>query len=237
MALLDKLSKGVTDLGQKTKGFTEVSKLTFMISEQEKFISDKQLQIGKLYATIHKDDFEEEFSGMMSAIGEAEKRILDWKEQIKTIKGVVCCEKCGAELAAGAGFCTSCGTAVPRASTPTITSDYKCDNCGAPVTAEMKFCVSCGKPVDFKTLANRKTCRNCGAMIEDGMRFCTTCGAPVEQDEPVQGLEPDMQVDANTSVEEPALENTETKNSCPHCGAEMSEEMEFCTECGQKIRE
>lgn len=235
MALLDRLSKGVTDLGQKTKGFTEVSKLTFMISEQEKFISDKQLQIGKLYAIIHKDDYEEEFSGMMAAIGEAEKRILDWKEQIKTIKGVVCCEKCGAELTAGASFCTSCGAAVPQVTTTPVTSGYRCDNCGAPVTEEMKFCVSCGNPVDFQTLANRKTCRNCGALIEDGMKFCTECGAPVEQDEPVMEIEPDVQVVADACVAETEAEKNETQNSCPHCGAEITEVMEFCTECGQKV--
>ena len=48
------------------------------------------------------------------------------------------CSACGAELAADARFCPSCGTSVAAA----------CSSCGAPLASNARFCASCGTPVE-----------------------------------------------------------------------------------------
>lgn len=101
----DKLSKTVTEVSQKTiakaKELADTSRLNSMISEEEKVIANQYFQIGKLYVSVHKDDFEDDFAGMIGAIAEAEAKIKDFKMQIQDIKGVQRCEKCGAEVPNG----------------------------------------------------------------------------------------------------------------------------------------
>ena len=40
-------------------------------------------------------------------------KIRDYKHQIKDIKGVSVCEKCGAEVAVNSAFCSACGAPMP----------------------------------------------------------------------------------------------------------------------------
>src|SRR4051794_4543230 len=44
------------------------------------------------------------------------------------------CPSCGSEAAAGAKFCSECGTPLARA----------CPSCGTPADAAAKFCAECG---------------------------------------------------------------------------------------------
>ena len=66
MAFFDKLSKTVTEVSQKTiakaKELADTSRLNSMISEEEKVIANQYFQIGKLYVSVHKDDFEDDFA-------------------------------------------------------------------------------------------------------------------------------------------------------------------------------
>jgi len=192
MAFFDKLSKTVTEASQKTiaktKELADTSRLNSMISDEEKSITNQYFQIGKLYASLHKDDYEEDFAGMIAAIAEAEAKIRDYKKQIQDIKGVQRCEKCGAEVANGAAFCSSCGATMPKIQTPVAADVVKCENCGTEVKKGMRFCTSCGKPMQSAAVvttaepeatvevAQEKVCPNCGAKIEDGVAFCTECG-------------------------------------------------------------
>lgn len=190
MAFLDKLSKSVTEASQKTiaktKELADTSRLNSMISEQEKIITNQYFQIGKLYVSIHKDNFEDDFSGMIVAIADAEAKIRDYKKQIQDIKGVQRCEKCGAEVPNGAAFCSSCGATMPKIQVSESIDYVKCENCGTDVKNGMRFCTSCGKPMEavivpvakepvVETVAE-KICSNCGAKLEDGLAFCTECG-------------------------------------------------------------
>lgn len=194
MAFFDKLSKTVTEASQKTiaktKELADTSRLNSMISEEEKVITNQYFQIGKLYVSIHKDDFEDDFAGMIGAIAEAEAKIRDYKKQIQDIKGVQRCEKCGAEVPNGAAFCSSCGATMPKIQAP-VSADYiKCENCGTEVKKGMRFCTSCGKPMDAVAASHAETetetetmqekvCSNCGAKVEDGVAFCTECGTKI----------------------------------------------------------
>ena len=91
MAFFDKLSKTVTEVSQKTiakaKELADTSRLNSMISEEEKVIANQYFQIGKLYVSVHKDDFEDDFAGMIGAIAEAEAKIKALEAQSKaTVK-------------------------------------------------------------------------------------------------------------------------------------------------------
>lgn len=192
MAFFDKLSKTVTEASQKTiaktKELADTSRLNSLISDEEKTITNQYFQIGKLYASLHKDDYEEDFAGMIAAIADAEAKIRDYKKQIQDIKGVQRCEKCGAEVANGAAFCSSCGATMPKIQAPVAVDVVKCENCGTEVKKGMRFCTSCGKPMQSAAVvttpepeatvevAQEKVCPNCGAKIEDGVAFCTECG-------------------------------------------------------------
>lgn len=186
MAFFDKLSKSVTEVGQKTiaktKELADTSKLNVMISEQERIITNQYLQIGRMYASIHKDDFEDEFKEMIAAIADADAKIKDYEKQIQEIKGVQCCEKCGAEVPDGAAFCSSCGAAMPDVQEPVSAGYIKCENCGAEIQEGMRFCTSCGKPVEAVSAALEENqpdvspeggCPDCSTNAGDGSDSCT----------------------------------------------------------------
>lgn len=190
MALFDTFSKKASEAGQnalqKAKELSDISRLNAMISDEEKSINNLYYQIGKLYVTIHKDNPEPDFSGVINSIIEAETRIKNYRQQIQDIKGVQRCTKCGAEVLRGAAFCSGCGATMPKAEA-VIPNDYiKCENCGATVKKGMRFCTSCGTPIEttpsvvvapvIKTEMVERVCPNCGTKAESDVAFCTECG-------------------------------------------------------------
>lgn len=192
MAFWDNLGQKASDTTtkamQKAKEMADIAKLNSMISEEETKINNSYYQVGKLYVTMHPHDHEEEFAGMISSLAEAEEKIKNYRQQIQDIKGVQRCEKCGAEVANGSAFCSSCGATMPKIQTPVATDVVKCQNCGTEVKKGMRFCTSCGKPMETISVApvaqeatveatQEKVCFNCGAKVEDGVAFCTECGA------------------------------------------------------------
>lgn len=197
MAFFDDLGKKLSQAGQtavqKTKEMTDIARINGLISDEEKKVNNNYYQIGKLYVAMHQSDFENDFSGMITAIRESETKIRDYKQQIQDIKGVVRCEKCGAEVASSVAFCSSCGAPMPKQTLTSSSSDslIKCGGCGAMVDKNMRFCTSCGKPTaDITTTANETTpivnqpvdettlnkCPNCGVEVAEGLAFCTECG-------------------------------------------------------------
>lgn len=118
MAFWDNLSKKASEaadkVAQQAKVISETAKLNSAVSEEERKINTNYSEIGKLYVSMHKDDCEEAFAAMVAAIAESEAKIVDYKEQIKVIKGVQVCEKCLAEMPRGTAFCSACGAAMPK---------------------------------------------------------------------------------------------------------------------------
>lgn len=190
MALFDNIGKKASEAGQnvlqKAKEMSDISRLNAMISGEEKTINNTYYQIGKLYVTIHKDNPEPDFSGMISSIAEAETRVKDYKRQIQDIKGVQRCEKCGAEVSKGAAFCSSCGATMPKVESAIPDGYVTCENCGAAVKKDMRFCTSCGKPMEIAAPIDvvpaieaeviERECPNCGAKLKGDVAFCTECG-------------------------------------------------------------
>lgn len=193
MAFLDNLGKKVTEAGQKTiqktKELSEISKLNSIISDEEKRINNFYSQIGKLYISLHHDDCEEDFSGMISMIDESETKIKEYQKEILNIKGVQHCEKCGAEIQRDAAFCSSCGTTTPKIQLIDMDEFVKCGDCGELVKRGMRFCTSCGKPMEICSAGatldivieenEERKCQNCGTMIPNDSAFCTECGTKI----------------------------------------------------------
>ncbi len=190
MSFFDNLGKKASETTakavQKAQELSEITRLNSLISETEKKINTTYYQIGKLYVSVHGSDGETDFVGMVEAVREGERKISEYRRQIQDIKGVQRCEKCGAEVARGAAFCSSCGAPMPRAEEPVPDDVVQCENCGAIVKRGMRFCTSCGKPMaapeapisaPVEEEHGEKICPSCGAKIEGDTAFCTECGA------------------------------------------------------------
>ncbi|XP_052082351.1 uncharacterized protein LOC127719991 isoform X2 [Mytilus californianus] len=90
-------------------------------------------------------------------------------------------ESCGAEIPAGARFCTGCGTEVQ---TPVPVKTTLCPSCNNIVKEGYKFCYSCGGKIDPSLFIDR-VCngtkddgQKCNTVLTSGNRFCPSCGTP-----------------------------------------------------------
>ena len=102
MSLWDNITQkaaAVTDKAvHQAKNFTEQVKLRNQISEAQSTITDCYTQIGKQYAAAHPEDFDEAYAPMMAAIAGANRQIASLQEQLRDLKKVALCPKCGAEV-------------------------------------------------------------------------------------------------------------------------------------------
>ncbi|MGN0398997.1 MAG: zinc-ribbon domain-containing protein [Blautia sp.] len=233
------------------KGFYETAKINILIGDEEKKIKNACYEIGKIYASLHKSDFEQDFAAWMGIVNESEQKIEHYKRQIEKIKSVKRCS-CGAELIEGMGFCAACGKPVQKQETA---DEIRCIHCGKPVKKDAKFCIHCGmlmeKPEDPPVEEiKEQTCPVCGERIEKGVKFCIYCGNPVKKsgdgnDEVVINSGKKICPKCGVEVEQDALfctgcgekltqkEEIESENVCPNCGELLEGHPEYCTKCGR----
>lgn len=159
MAFFDDLGKKLTQVGQstieKTKEMADIARINSYISDEEKNINNFYTEIGKLYVSLHSEDFAEDFATMINGIRESEAKIVGYKKELQVIKGVKKCPKCGAEVDKNSAFCSGCGEKMPEE---------------APEVAEEVA-------VEATTDANKKTCAGCGTEVATDAAFCPECGA------------------------------------------------------------
>ena len=225
MAFLDGIGKKLSQAGQtavqKTREMTDIARINGLISEEEKKVNNNYYQIGKLYVAKYQTNYESEFAGMISVIRDSEMKIKEYKQQIQTMRGVVRCEQCGAEVESGIAFCSSCGAPMPRLESEQPNENLvKCSGCGTLVDRNMRFCVSCGKPM---------------VDITQSVPYI-----PANQPVPpqtAQQMPPYMayQMSPPMSHQMPSQMATQMGTQCPHCGAIVEKDSAFCTECGKKI--
>lgn len=117
MAFFDDLGKKISQAGQnavqKGKELADIARINSAISDEERKINDSYCEIGKLYFSLRGENPDVDFAALVAGIHESGNKIAEYRQQIKDIKGVVCCEKCGAEVSSNAAFCSSCGAPMP----------------------------------------------------------------------------------------------------------------------------
>lgn len=201
MGFFDDFGKKVSDAGQKamqkTQEISEVARVNSLISQNNNKINDFYYQIGKLFVSTYGNDCKPEFAGMVASVVELEQQNITYRKQIQDIKGILHCEKCGAEVLKGVAFCSSCGAAMPKVDKQAVAEDcVRCSRCGATVKKGMRFCTACGQamiqPVVTSSDAGvemssevtqeafiettEKVCTKCGARATGDSAFCTECG-------------------------------------------------------------
>lgn len=116
MAFFEDLGKKISKAGQsvveKSKELTDITKINFAISDEEKKIDEAYKKIGKLFVEKVGDRAEGEFADLVGEVKTAEEKISEYKKQIKDIKGIVVCPKCASELQSDAIFCNHCGAKI-----------------------------------------------------------------------------------------------------------------------------
>lgn len=212
---------------QKSKDMVEITRLNSQMGELNKNTEVLCRAIGRIimeeYVGIAAEEIEAELDKEVHAskksvlkkvveIKKIELKILECQEQIKSLKGIVHCPNCGANVRNDALFCGKCGF---RMETEEKNAKMKaCKKCGALIPEDSVFCVSCGCKVDTSVAV--KICPKCGNNLEEGTTFCENCGTNVSEQDSTVGKE---------------------KQRCPQCGAPLAEDTVFCEECGAKIQE
>lgn len=192
MAFFDDIGKKITQAGtgalQKTKELADVARINGLISDEEKRVNNAYYQIGKLYVALHADNCEPDFAALVDSIRESEAKVADLKQQVQIIRGVKRCSSCGAEVAANAAFCNSCGAKAPEAPAPVAADNLvQCSACGKMVKLGMAFCTGCGAlmkrepqfvpiAVVNEPQATPSTCPSCGKETDADSDFCMECG-------------------------------------------------------------
>lgn len=236
MALWENIGKKASETTAKAvhqaKVLTETTKLNGMISEEEKKINNCYYQIGKLYVAMHRSDYEADFAGMIAAVSESEQKIKEFRSQILDIKGVLRCENCGAEVAKGMAFCSSCGFAMPKVETFDTSKYEKCPHCAAVIEKGMRFCTACGTALIVETMPVAVTPLEETPVVTE-IPIPMVVETPV--DEPVVKM-PAFQTASDLQGEAEEMSQN-TGKTCAGCGAALEEDAMFCTTCGKAVKE
>jgi chorismate synthase len=153
MAFFDKVGETIStkskDVVKKAKDLAEISGLNGQINTQEEIVNKAFIELGRTYYEEHKDLTDDVHVAQINIVKAALERIQQLKAEINTIKGVTNCTTCGAEMASGSIFCSSCGTKVSAAVVvsveTTVNIEKICPQCRASVNEEALFCTSCGQ--------------------------------------------------------------------------------------------
>ena len=113
MAFFDDLGKKLSKAGQsvmdKGKELADITKINLAISDEEKKLEEAYKKIGKLFVEKIGDRAEGDFAELVTVAKEADTKIDELRQQIKDIKGIAVCPKCGTQVQADAVFCNACG--------------------------------------------------------------------------------------------------------------------------------
>ncbi len=263
MAFFDDISKKITDVtsnaAQKTREMGEISKLNSAVNEEEAKINNAYLQIGRLYCANHSDDCEDCFEIFVSAVKDAEKKIADIKAQIRDIKGIATCTKCGNDIPNNVAFCSFCGTPAPAPKVVADPNSVFCPNCRTAVVKGMRFCTNCGYRMSEAAAPAQPPVQT--GYAPQPAYVPEPVPAPVVQEpQPVyapqsEAVQETMDIDIadatklvmeNENIVIPNnIQDTYTparaeaqqivERHCTNCGKVLTEGMVFCTECGTRV--
>jgi DNA-directed RNA polymerase subunit M/transcription elongation factor TFIIS len=195
MAFFDKVGQKISqtsqNVAQKTKNMTETMKLNGMVSDEEKHINNAFLQIGKIYYETFGKTPDQLFTELIDGINDSKSKIVVYNDQIKQIKGVVRCPKCGAEVPISSTFCGTCGSPVNTApAEASVANTIQCPQCGVQMQSDKIFCTNCGYKIEQSTEVvveaqadepdkSFAVCPACGQSLPEDASFCLNCGQKI----------------------------------------------------------
>lgn len=143
MELFDKLTKVTQDAVRGARDLSDVARFNSLISEEQGKLDSLFNQIGKAYYDKHEEVLDEPFVELFAAVANAEKKIVEYNEEIKKIKGAKNCPNCGTSNSSNSAFCVSCGSPLNPQTVNSAEQKF-CTNCGTAIEPGAVFCLSCG---------------------------------------------------------------------------------------------
>lgn len=245
MAFWDNFEKKATDatanVVSKVKGVSDITRLNSMVSEEENRIREIYFKIGQTYVALHGRDNEAGFADLLNALKASQLKIEQCKQEIMDIRGVQKCERCGAEVAAGAAFCMTCGAQIPKIQPkPVVNSGRRCKKCGATVAPNARFCTSCGTPYVEETPVNPTPQPQMNQPVpETRQPQVNQNTVPFGTSQPPVNSVPEVThqppINPNPVVKEQPQVDV-TKKVCTNCGAELQDGVAFCIQCGMPVK-
>ena len=245
MAFWDNFEKKATDatanVVSKVKGVSDITRLNSMVSEEENRIREIYFKIGQTYVALHGRDNEAGFADLLNALKASQLKIEQCKQEIMDIRGVQKCERCGAEVAAGAAFCMTCGAQIPKIQPkPAVNSGRRCKKCGATVAPNARFCTSCGTPYVEETPVNPTPQPQMNQPVPETRQpqvnqNTVPFGTSQPPVNPVPEVTHQPPINPNPVVKEQSQVNV-TKKVCTNCGAELQDGVAFCIQCGMPVK-
>lgn len=245
MAFWDNFEKKATDatanVVSKVKGVSDITRLNSMVSEEENRIREIYFKIGQTYVALHGRDNEAGFADLLNALKASQLKVEQCKQEIMDIRGVQKCERCGAEVAAGAAFCMTCGAQIPKIQPkPVVNSGRRCKKCGATVAPNARFCTSCGTPYVEETPVNPTPQPQMNQPVPETRQpqvnqNTVPFGMSQPSVNPVPEVTHQPPINPNPVVKEQPQVNV-TKKVCTNCGAELQDGVAFCIQCGMPVK-
>lgn len=203
---------------EKGEEHTAISRINRLIAEENEKMKECHQKIGEKYVQLHATDYEESFSDLIQCLDVSQRKLVDYSMQMQFVTGVVVCTHpgCGNKAPKGSVFCNMCGRKLPEFNF----DDYEmCEACCSLVEKGTDVCPNCKHPMRPQN-DNLVKCHKCGEFVGKDNRYCPICGEPLTPGENKGGVE-----------------TTLNRKKCPnpHCGAVMSSDKLFCTECGAKL--
>lgn len=188
MAFLDDMDRKLSQLGQsalkKTKDMSESMRLSGANREEEEKQKELCRKIGEYIFENQIELYEEPIRGWCQEISASMERVIQNNDQLNALKGTTTCPVCGAALASGVVFCSTCGSRIEEVVQKK--SDEKiCPNCGRKGDRNTIFCTYCGTRMDGRETMeeiekmSENICPNCGNKIKPDQMFCVKCGTKI----------------------------------------------------------
>lgn len=230
MSILDQLDRKITKIGKdaikKTKDVSESVMVTSLIKEEENKLKEEYQKIGKYFYESLRKSSDATIESLCQIIDGSKSKLEELNEQLRQLKKLVACPKCGTNNPIDALFCVGCGVKLESVDPIANSKERICSNCGLSLNEDQMFCTNCGtkyvekvEPIKKELVIDEKVqiektnkCLNCGAELEENQKFCNKCGA---------------------SCVEESIESE--NNICPDCGKKLKPNQKFCTGCGRKI--
>lgn len=155
--MLDRFSQASQSLGKKARDFTELTKLSSVINEEEKEIESTYADIGYIIYRKYKDNPPAEFAEKIAKIKELTEKVERDREKQRVLANIESCPVCGANVKRGMTFCSACGHKLTETEKNEEAASKKfCSKCGAPLEKGVMFCAVCGQKAADSNLSNEQ---------------------------------------------------------------------------------